>query len=74
MAKRAVKHKPGKPVERQRSAKAGVPPRATAGSPQARRRRKSARASLSKGTTIFETDHGPRAAWPASVSKKRKKS
>lgn len=72
MAKRAVKGK-ASPAKGARSAKAGSPPREGAGSPQARRRQKSARTALSKGTTIFETDHGPRAAWPASTSKRKKR-
>lgn len=58
---------------RTRSAKAGTPPTTTVASPQARRRQKTARARLSKGTTLFETDHGPRAAWPASTSKRKKR-
>jgi hypothetical protein len=58
---------------RTRSPKAGAPPREVKVSPQARRRQKSARAALSKGTTVFETDHGPRAAWPASTSKRKKR-
>ena len=56
-----------------RSAKAGSPPVEAKLSPRVRRRQKSARATLSKGTTVFETDHGPRAAWPASTSKRRKR-
>jgi hypothetical protein len=56
-----------------RSAKAGSPPVAVKGSPAVRRRQKSAHAKLSKGTTLFETDHGPRAAWPASTSKRKKR-
>lgn len=56
-----------------RSAKAGTPPAAAPTSPQARRRQKTAHARLSKGTTLFETDHGPRAAWPASTSKRKKR-
>jgi hypothetical protein len=58
---------------RARSAKAGSPPAEVKGSPQVRRRQKSAHASLSKGTTLFQTDHGPRAAWPASTSKRKKR-
>jgi hypothetical protein len=56
-----------------RSPKAGSPPADVKGSPRVRRRQKSAHGNLSKGTTIFETDHGPRAAWPASASKRRKR-
>lgn len=56
-----------------RSLKAGSPPAELKGSPRVRRRQKSAHAKLSKGTTVFETDHGPRAAWPASASKRKKR-
>ena len=58
---------------RTRSAKAGTPPTTVPASPQARRRQKSAHAAVSKGTTLFATDHGPRAAWPASASKRKKR-
>lgn len=73
MAKRPVKRARRQPFEAPRSPKAGSPPRTSARSPQARRRQKSAHSSLSKGTTLFETDHGPRAAWPASTSKRKKR-
>ena len=56
-----------------RSAKAGSPPAEVKGSAQVRGRQKSAHSKLSKGTTVFETDHGPRAAWPASISKRKKR-
>jgi hypothetical protein len=56
-----------------RSPKAPSPPRQPEATPRVRRRQKSARVALSKGTTVFETDHGPRAAWPASASKRRKR-
>ena len=56
-----------------RSPKMGSPPRETVASPQARRPQKRAATKLSKGTTLFETDHGPRAAWPASTSKRKKR-
>jgi len=58
---------------RTRSPKAGSPPVEVRGSARVRRRQKSAHAALSKGTTLFETDHGPRAAWPASPSKRKKR-
>jgi len=73
MAKRPVKRVRRQPLEAPRSPKAGSPPRTSVSSPQARRRQKSAHSSLSKGTTLFETDHGPRAAWPASTSKRKKR-
>ncbi len=60
-------------AKKARSPKAGSPPTQAKPSPQARRRQKSARAAVSKGTTLFETDHGPRAAWPASTSKRKKR-
>ena len=56
-----------------RSPKAGSPPAEVKSSAQVRRRQKSAHTKLSKGTTVFETDHGPRAAWPASTSKRKKR-
>jgi hypothetical protein len=56
-----------------RSPKAGSPPVDVKGSPRVRRRQKSANVKLSKGTTVFGTDHGPRAAWPASVAKRKKR-
>jgi len=57
---------------RTRSVKAGSPPVEVRASARVRRRQKSAHAVLSKGTTLFETDHGPRAAWPASTAKRKK--
>lgn len=56
-----------------RSAKAPAPLWAPASAPQVQRRRRSAHAALSKGTTLFQTDHGPRAAWPASTAKRKKR-
>ena len=56
-----------------RSAKAGSPPTGPKGTPQVRRRQRSASTALSKGTTVFQTDHGPRAAWPASAGKRKKR-
>jgi len=71
---RKPKKTPAKTILRTaRSAKAGSPPAEVKGSAQVRRRQKSAHAKLSKGTTLFETDHGPRAAWPASTSKRKKR-
>jgi len=69
----AKKIKPRFTSQRSRSPKAGSPPRETAASPQAKRRQKRASIKLSKGTTLFETDHGPRSAWPASASKRKKR-
>lgn len=46
-----------------RSRKAGRPPVASASSPQAQRRRKTATAAVSKGTTLLQNDEGSRAAW-----------
>ena len=48
-----------------RSKKAGRPPVKSASSPQASRRRKSASAAVSKGTTLMQSDKGSRAAWSA---------
>lgn len=74
MAKRPLKSaakRAAKPAAR--SAKAPAPPTAPASAPQVRRRRKSAHGAVSKGTTVFQTDHGPRAAWPASAGKRKKR-
>ena len=49
-----------------RSKKAGRPPRESASAPQTRRRRKTATAAVSKGTTLFQNDEGSRAAWSGS--------
>ncbi|MGH7313981.1 MAG: hypothetical protein ACREJV_12475 [Candidatus Rokuibacteriota bacterium] len=70
-----AKRKPARPgnARPSRSKKAGSPPSAVNSSPRVRRRRKRAHAALSKGTTLFATDHGPRAAWPASASKRKKR-
>ena len=46
-----------------RSKKAGRPPAESTSPPQTRRRQKTATAALSKGTTLSQTDTGPRAAW-----------
>ena len=73
MAKRPVKPARRVPDKATRSPKAGSPPRTSTSSPQARRRQRSAHSNLSKGTTVAQTDHGPRAAWPASVSKRKKR-
>lgn len=56
-----------------RSRKAGRPPTESASSPQARRRRKTATAAVSKGTTLLQSDKGSRAAWSGAkpVWKKR---
>lgn len=48
-----------------RSKKAGRPPVESASSPQVGRRRKSAGAAVSKGTTVMQSDKGARAAWSA---------
>jgi hypothetical protein len=48
-----------------RSKKSGRPPARSASAPQARRRRKSATAAVSKGTTVMQSDKGSRAAWSA---------
>jgi hypothetical protein len=56
-----------------RSAKAGRPPEAAVSANRVRRRQKTARGAMTKGTTVFQTDHGPRAAWPASTSKRKKR-
>jgi len=56
-----------------RSAKAGRPPVAATQPARVRRRTKSARVVVSKGTTVLQTDRGPRSAWSGAkpVWKKR---
>ena len=49
-----------------RSKKAGRPPAESTSLPQKSRRRKSATAAVSKGTTLLQNDKGSRAAWSAS--------
>jgi hypothetical protein len=71
--KRAMKSPPTSRARKARSPKAGAPPAATKSSPQVRRREKRAHPKVSKGTTLFQTDEGPRAAWPASISKRKKR-
>ncbi len=44
----------------QRSPKAGRPPEETVSPPRVRRRQKTAHVQVRKGTTLLETDHGPR--------------
>ena len=48
-----------------RSVKAGRPPVVGAQPARVRRRTKSARVAVSKGTTVLQTDRGPRSAWSA---------
>ena len=48
-----------------RSKKAGRPPAEPDSAPQKSRRRKSATAGVSKGTTLMQSDTGSRAAWSA---------
>jgi hypothetical protein len=67
--RKAARSKPG-PA---RSKKAGAPPSNRPTSGRVRRRQKRAGSAVSKGTTVFQTDHGPRAAWPASTSKRKKR-
>ncbi len=43
-----------------RSRKAGRPPEETVSPPRVRRRQKTAHVAVRKGTTLLETDHGPR--------------
>ncbi len=73
MAKRPVKRAQRVPAQTATVTQGGLPAARGHALPQARRRQKSAHSSLSKGTTVFETDHGPRAAWPASPAKRKKR-
>jgi hypothetical protein len=50
-------------MARERSAKAGRPPKAVAQTPRVKRREKSARTAVRKGTMILQTPEGPRALW-----------
>ena len=69
--RRRTRRKP--PTTPPRSTKAGRPPSEIVSSKRVRRRQKTAHGAVTKGTTVFETDHGPRAAWPASTSKRKKR-
>jgi hypothetical protein len=57
----------------ERSAKAGRPTVPATQPARVRRRTKSARVVVTKGTTVLQTDRGPRSAWSAAkpVWKKR---
>ena len=61
MAKRG--NRSGAPRTAARSAKAGKPPREVTPPP---RGQKTASAAVRKDTMLMQTDHGPRARWPAS--------
>jgi hypothetical protein len=66
---------PGKDAPRRppRSKKAGRPPEQRPVAPRVRRRRKPAKAAGRKDTTLFQTAQDPRARWPASKPKFRKR-
>jgi hypothetical protein len=49
-----------------RSPKAGRPPRASARPARVKRREKSARAAVKKGTMLVQTERDPRARWSGS--------
>ncbi len=56
-----------------RSTKAGRPPEPLVVSPQNRRRMRTARVAVRKGTMVLETDHGPRIAWGVTKPKVKKR-
>jgi hypothetical protein len=56
-----------------RSKKAGQPPQEVTGPPRGRRRQKTATAAVRKDTTVFQSSQDPRARWPASKPKFRKR-
>jgi hypothetical protein len=56
-----------------RSKKAGRPPQEIPGIPRVRRRQKTATAAVRKDTTVFQSAQDPRARWPASKPKFRKR-
>jgi hypothetical protein len=56
-----------------RSKKAGRPPTELAAIPRVRRRQKTATAAVRKDTTVFQSTQDPRARWPASKPKFRKR-
>jgi hypothetical protein len=61
------------PTQRPRSKKAGRPPEQRAVTPRVRRRQKTAHAAVRKDTTLFQPSQDPRARWPASKPKFRKR-
>jgi hypothetical protein len=56
-----------------RSKKAGQPLQEVTGPPRVRRRQKTATAAVRKDTTVFQSSQDPRARWPASKPKFRKR-
>jgi hypothetical protein len=61
------------PMQRTRSKKAGRPPEQRPVTPRVRRRQKTATAAVRKDTTVFQSSQDPRARWPASKPKFRKR-
>jgi hypothetical protein len=56
-----------------RSKKAGQPAREVPAAPRVRRRQKTATAAMRKDTAVFQSSEDPRARWPASKPKYRKR-
>jgi hypothetical protein len=61
------------PTQRPRSKKAGRPPEQRPITPRVRRRQKTATAAVRKDTTVFQSSQDPRARWPASKPKFKKR-
>lgn len=62
-----------KTLQPPRSPKAGRPPEDVISAPRVRRRQKTARVELRKGTTLLQTGHGPRVARAAKKPKIKKR-
>ena len=61
------------PLQPARSKKAGRPPEPRADTPRVRRRQKTAHAALRKDTMVLQSAQDPRARWPASKPKFKKR-
>jgi hypothetical protein len=61
------------PIQPTRSKKAGRPPVSSPQAPRVRRRRKTAHAAVRKDSMMLQSAQDPRARWPASKSKFKKR-
>jgi hypothetical protein len=61
------------PKQRLRSKKAGRPPDQRPITPRVRRRQKTATVAGRRDTTVFQSSQDPRARWPASKPKFKKR-
>ncbi len=56
-----------------RSPKAGKPPEEAPGPPRVRRRQKTVTVAIRKGSTVMQTEHGPRVVRGAKTPKVKKR-